>query len=233
MPPSAATCALTASTAPLRIWRSPTSSPLIRVCAVNLMNVASAASRGGMPYLSLTSVTIERPSGVSSARLDSIAASASSSIRTPAAGQQLGRHPVAVRDRAGLVEQQHVDVAGGLDRATAHRDHVLAHQPVHAGDADRRQQAADRRRDQAHEQRDDHGRRQVHARVDAERHERHAREQEHDREPDEQDVQRDLVRRLLARRALDERDHLVEERLARVRADLARRSCRTAPSCRR
>ena len=71
---------------------------------------------------------------------------------------ELGRHPVAVRDRAGLVEQQHVDVARGLDRAAAHRDHVLAHQPIHAGDPDRREQAADRRRDQAHEQRDDHRR---------------------------------------------------------------------------
>jgi hypothetical protein len=38
----------------------------------------------------------------------------------------------------------------------AHREHVALHQPVHAGDADRRQQAADRRRDQADEQRDQH-----------------------------------------------------------------------------
>ena len=43
------------------------------------------------------------------------------------------------------------------------------------------------------------------------------REQEDDRQPDEQDVQRDLVRRLLARGAFDERDHAVEERLARIR----------------
>ena len=44
---------------------------------------------------------------------------------------------VAERDRARLVEQQHVDVAGGLDRAAGQREHVAAHEPVHARDADR------------------------------------------------------------------------------------------------
>ena len=38
-------------------------------------------------------------------------------------------------------------------------------------------------------------------------------------EPGEQDVERDLVRRLLPRRAFDERDHPVEEGLARLRRD--------------
>ena len=61
---------------------------------------------------------------------------------------------VAERDRAGLVEQQHVDVARRLDRAAREREHVAAHEPVHAGDADRAQQRADRRRDQRDEQRD-------------------------------------------------------------------------------
>ncbi len=37
--------------------------------------------------------------------------------------------------------------------------------------------------------------------------------------PGEQDRERDLVRRLLPLRAFDERDHAVEERLARIRAD--------------
>ena len=67
---------------------------------------------------------------------------------------ELGGLAVAERDRAGLVEQQHVDVAGGLDRAAGQREHVAAHEPVHAGDADRAQQRADRRRDQRDEQRD-------------------------------------------------------------------------------
>ena len=67
---------------------------------------------------------------------------------------ELGRLAVAERDRAGLVEQQHVDVARGLDGAAGEREHVAAHEAVHAGDADRAQQRADRRRDQRHEQRD-------------------------------------------------------------------------------
>ena len=51
-------------------------------------------------------------------------------------GQLLRRHaggrnerrrlPIAERDRAGLVEQQHVHVARGLDRAAGHGNHVRA-----------------------------------------------------------------------------------------------------------
>ena len=70
---------------------------------------------------------------------------------------ELRRLPVAERDRAGLVEQEHVDVAGRLDRAARHREHVALHEPVHAGDADRREKRADRRRDQRDEQRDQDG----------------------------------------------------------------------------
>ena len=81
-----------------------------------------------------------------------------------------------------------------------HGEHVALHEPVHAGDADRREQRADRRRDQAHEQRDQHDQRLLRPRVDRERLQRHDREQEDDREPREQDVERDLVRRLLAAR---------------------------------
>ena len=53
--------------------------------------------------------------------------------------------------------------------------------------------------------------------VERQRHQRHAGEQEDQRQADQQDVQRDLVRRLLARGALDQRDHAIEEGLARVR----------------
>ena len=138
------------------------------------------------------------------------------------AGQrnELGRLAVAERDRAGLVEQQRVDVAGGFDRAARHRQHVVLHQPVHAGDADRRQQAADGRRDQAHQQRDQHEHRLRRARVDRERLQRDHRDQEDDRQPGQQDVERDLVRRLLPLGAFDERDHPVEERLAGIGRDL-------------
>ena len=64
---------------------------------------------------------------------------------------------VAERDRACLVEQEHVDVAGGLDGAAGHREDVPLHQAVHPGDADRGQQCADRRGDQRDEQSDEHG----------------------------------------------------------------------------
>ena len=55
--------------------------------------------------------------------------------------------------------------------------------------------------------------------VDGERLQRDDGEQEDDREPGEQDVERDLVRRLLPLGAFDERDHPVEERLARLGRD--------------
>ncbi len=67
---------------------------------------------------------------------------------------------------------------------------------------------------EAHEQRDQDDHALLGVRVDGERLQRDDREQEDDREPGEQDVERDLVRRLLAFRALDERDHPVEEALA-------------------
>ena len=56
--------------------------------------------------------------------------------------------------------------------------------------------------------------------VDGERLQRDDGEQEDDRQPGEQDRQRDLVRGLLPVGALDERDHPVEERLARLGRDL-------------
>ena len=95
---------------------------------------------------------------------------------------ELGRLAVAERDRAGLVEQQHVDVARGLDRAAGHREHVALHEPVHAGDADRREQRADRRRDQRDEQRDQDGLRQRRAGVDRERLQRDDGREERDRQ---------------------------------------------------
>ena len=125
---------------------------------------------------------------------------------------------VAERDRAGLVEQQHVDVARGLDRAAGEREHVAAHEPVHAGDADRAQQRADRGRDERDEQRDQDRDRDVGAGVLAERAQRDDDDEEDDRQAGEQDRERDLVRRLAPRGALDERDHAVDERLARAPA---------------
>ena len=74
------------------------------------------------PYFSLASATIERPSGVSSARLASSAASASFALRDAGHRDELGRHAVAEGDGAGLVEQQRVDVARRLHRAAGRGD---------------------------------------------------------------------------------------------------------------
>ena len=192
----------------------------MRVCAVNSTNSACSGSmcRPRMPNC-LASTTTERPSGVSSAREASWAASASSSDGDSRHGEELGRLAVAERDRAGLVEQQHVDVAGGLHGAAGHGEHVVAHEAVHAGDPDRREQTADGRRDQAHEERDQHRHGDGGVAVDGERLQRHDHDEEDDRQPGQEDVEGDLVGGLLSLGALDQRDHAVEERVAGVRRD--------------
>ena len=114
-----------------------------------------SACRPRSPNCSLASTTMLRPSGVSSGSDASCARSASSSDAHARQRDELDRLAVAERDRAGLVEQQRVHVARRLDGAAAHRDHVLLDQPVHAGDADGREQAADGRRDEADQERDE------------------------------------------------------------------------------
>ena len=86
------------------------------------------------------------------------------------------------------------------------------------GDPDRGEERADRGRDQRDEERDQDGLRERRAGVERVRLQRHDGGEEGDREPGEQDVERDLVRRLAALGAFDERDHPVEERLARAPA---------------
>ena len=121
---------------------SPRSTPLMRVCAEKGTKVAPSAPRSRSRRLKrcLASTTMLRPSGVSSASEASCAASASSSSLTPARRNEGRRLAVAERDGAGLVEQQHVDVAGRLDRAAGGGDDVRLHHAAHAGDADGRQQ---------------------------------------------------------------------------------------------
>ena len=143
--------------------RSSASAPM------NGMNVrAELVRRRGRAACScsLASTTIERPSGVSSARLASCAASASSSTRTPATGM----NSVAMRLPSVIVPVLSSSSVSTSPAASTARPliamHVLAQQAVHAGDADGREQAADGGRDQADEQRDDHGRRERDARVE-------------------------------------------------------------------
>ena len=138
---------------------------------------------------------------------------------TPAERDELGRQAVAERDRAGLVEQQRVHVARRLDGAARHGEHVEAHQTVHAGDADGRQKRADGRRNQRDEQRDQHDDRDRAAGIGREARDCRHGEEEDDGHAGEQDVQRDLVRRLLPLGALDQRDHAVEEGRARGGGD--------------
>ena len=132
---------------------------------------------------------------------------------------------VAVRDRSGLVQQQHVAIAGGLDRAPRRGDHVGAHHPAHPGDADRRQETADRRRNEADEQRNEHSNRHRRARlrdfdaVEREGQQRDGREQEDEGHRNQQDSERDFVRRLLPLRGFDHADHPVEEGFARIDPD--------------
>ena len=84
---------------------------------------------------------------------------------------------------------------------------ALSSAPIVVGISDDQQRDQDRDRD-------------VGAREDRERPQRHHDDQEHDRQAGEQDRERDLVRRLAPLGALDERDHAIEERLARLLGDL-------------
>ena len=139
--------------------------------------------------------------------------------RVGARAGQLGRLPVAESDGAGLVQQQGVDVAGRLDGPARQGEHVVLDHPVHAGDADGRQQGADGGGDEADEQGDQHDHIGPLPGVDGERLEGHDRDQEDDGEHAEQDREGDLVGRLLPLGPLDEGDHLVEEALAPLGGD--------------
>lgn len=129
-------------------------------------------------------------------------------------GIELRSLAVTDGDRTGLVEQQGVDVARGLDGLARLGDDVGAQRTVHSGDTDGRQKAADRGRDQADEKRNERRHGDVHAHVVGEGLQRGADDHEHEREAGQQNRQRDLVRGLLAQRTLHEGDHLVEEALA-------------------
>ena len=81
--------------------------------------------------------------------------------------------------------------------------------------------AANRGRDQAHQQRHQHEDRLRRLRVNRERLQRHHGKQENDRQPRQQNVERDLIRGLLPLRAFHQRNHAIQKSFARVGADLA------------
>ncbi len=133
------------------------SMPLIRVVAVNATSSAPSGTGGvlGQPT-GVDQVDDAAPLGGLVGQRGQLRRPGQLRRRRPRHREQLGRLPVAVGDGAGLVEQQHVDVAGRLDRTAGHGEHVAADEPVHARDADRAKQGADRRRDQADQQGDEH-----------------------------------------------------------------------------
>ena len=99
---------------------------------------------------------IERPSAARFRYLES--AESRQPQRYSADREEVGGEPVAERDGPGLVEEERVHVAGCLHRAAAHRQDVLAQEPIHSRDADRGQEASDGGGDEADEQRDRRGR---------------------------------------------------------------------------
>ena len=139
---------------------------------------------------------------------------------------ELGGLAVTQGDGAGLVEHEDVDVAGGLDGAAGHGQHVGLVQTAHAGDADGGQKGADGSGSQAHEQCHErgHGRGVDHV-VKTGREAGVTIQGQRDQDKDDgkghqEDLQSDLVRGLLARGTLDHRDHLVQEALAGLTGDL-------------
>ena len=163
--------------------------------------------------------TIDLPSGVSSASEDQQRALGQFLAAHPRRGVQRAAAAVAEGDGAGLVEQQHVDVAGRLHRATGLGDHVQAHQAVHAGDADGREQAADGGRDQRHQQRHQEHQRQVAAGEQGERLRVTTTSRKIRVRPISRMSSATSLGGLLPLGAFHQGDHPVQGRLARVGAD--------------
>ena len=146
---------------------------------------------------------------------------------------ELSRLTIAERDGARLVEEQRVDVACRLHRTPRHGEHVEADETVHAGDSDGREQRADRRRNERDEQRHQNNHGDCAASIGCIARNRHRREHEDDGQAGKQDVERDLVRCLLALGALDQRNHAVEEGRALRGRDPHLEPVGDAPACRR
>ena len=138
-------------------------------------------------------------------------------------------------DGAGLVQQQHVHVTGGLDGAARGGNHIGLHHAAHARYAHGRQQAADGGGDQADQQGhqgSDADRAAGLCRPHAEQRERQQRDgdhQKHDGESHQQNGQRNFIGRLLALGAFDHADHAVQKRLAGVHGDAHHQPVRQHP----
>ena len=133
----------------------------MRVCAVNGTNVrvrARASPAPRMPNFSLASTTMLRPSGVSSASEASCAASASSCSVNAGRGHET---PMALRLPSVMVPVLSSSSTSTSPAASTARPLMAStlrwSNAVDAGDADGAEQAADGGRNQADQQRDQHG----------------------------------------------------------------------------
>ncbi len=93
------------------------------------------------------------------------------------------RVPVAQRDRSGFVQKQGIHVARRFHRAPGHGQHVLLQHPIHSRDANRGEQSANRRRDQADQQSHQHKHRLWRAGINRHGLQRSHRQQKNNRQP--------------------------------------------------
>ncbi len=187
--------------------------PLIRVCAVNGTKVApnGAMSRPRMPYCSFASTTMERPSGVSSDREDSCAASASSCSLTPDTGMNsaawrlpsvivpvLSSSSVSTSPAASTARPDLARTLNRISRSMPAMPMADSSAPMVVGMSVTN--SATRMTTDTWP-----------ARISREERDRGGGEHEDDRQPDQQDVEGNLVRRLLPAGALHQGDHAVDE----------------------
>ena len=188
-----------------------------------------------IPLCFSNSSTMLFPSGVSSAAEARAANAAHVGGGIRADGQECRRVPVAYGDRAGLIQQHDIDVAGQFHRLAALGDDVGLQGAVHARDADGGEQGADGGGNEA-DQKGNEGRHvgaqalqgfldaQVahHVLLGVPGHgpQGNHHDQKDQRKGREQQGQGDLVGRALADGAFDQGDHPVEERFAGAAGDL-------------
>ena len=160
------------------------------------------------------------PSGVGSAIDDKSGKPGDCPLVRATDRHELGRAAVTDGDRAGLVEQERIDIAGDLDGLAALGDQVGRERPVHPGNTDRGEQRANRGGNQTDQKSDQGWNIEHEPEIEGHRVKRRRDDQEDDRERGKHDRERDLVRRLLPRCAFDQGDHLVEKALPWLGGDL-------------
>ncbi|MNL10623.1 hypothetical protein D3C87_1314300 [compost metagenome] len=114
-------------------------------------------------------------------------------------------------------------------RTTGFGDHVQAHQAIHPGDTDGRQQTADGGRNQRDQQRHKEHQRQAAIGEVGEWLQGHHDQQEDQGQADQQDIERHFVRSFLPFGAFDQSNHAVQRRLAGIGGDLHQQPVRHQP----